>query len=1176
MSTYTKDENIYFLNDKNISQELSDTTVSKVNSIPSLNLVSAIYNDLSAEDKRLNDYANDIELSVDGVSVLVNDISTELSGTLSTYTNVRIDELCSTVDVCRIEDKAELSNALSTYTDVLIQKLSDDLSIQVDNEFVHKDGDVMSGKLDIDNMLSVSGQSNLDGKVVIKGNLTQGDGSTVPAVIRGVALGANSTVKHNDSFVWNGHADNEYESNEHGTFNINPENKSNGFYIADESLSDIIHNDVQLTANGILATINELSNKLSTDIDARRNDDKAELSNVLSTYSNTLSTELSNAINDRRSEDKTDLSNALSTYVNDLCASISSTIDNDKYSVASTINVKYVKENRNVIISIKDRFGEATETVLPIDEITGSGIVDRVEVLTPPTPGIEVPTVRIWWMPRPEHGEDQRSTDVPVSDLAQVYKDGTGIHITSGLSIEVTDYVAKAEVLDDTRATVNTLSTTTYNELTSTTDTVSAGLEVVKEYVNELSSKNGLIDQLSDANSFISGYINNTVETNIETNATNINTLSNGLSAVQDYAHTLSCKNGQIDQLSDDIKDIYKQINDDMAFVGHIEINFAAMKSGTPQSWISEFGNNLSGIFKFFNFAEFGYVGNGSAYDVTFTNIPDDAVVDDFANLEYITDDGFVLKHNDFIVVHNHTDVSKIPVEEIGPETVRTAANGLSADIYRLSATTRDNYVWLSGGNCISAEWVIGHSNHAIGGNNDFLGWNRFEQISVFHEDVETLSAYDAKVEILSANRVSVDNLSGYNVDIDDLSTYNAKIEILSASATSVDTLSAYDVEIDILSANRVSADNISAYNTMIDILSANRVSVDNLSGYNVDVDDLSACTANINDLCVGHDLSVENKLSVGVEVDLLSSNVTISNATVTSNFKTKINNTCEITGNLSVDNALTATTAQVEVKPDVKLDSKLSVENKTTLKSTLEVVDNATFDKNIEVKENATFRKNAIVDTRLSVSNNTFVATASDRLVKFANVEAESISCDWDKVVNPSNGFTLTDLSNAVSAKITIDDRINHELNGTSDLSIVKIAKDEYDSLVANNSPLSANVLYVVDSDYIDAYGQVIRNLTMTSDSVASEATNQHYVNNISSELSNTIEDVSANIENDISDLSTNLSNDIDYIVNGIYSALEDNLISDGNILKPEEIQVANVMSCLYNIMTFIKSIKK
>lgn len=68
------------------------------------------------------------------------------------------------------------------------------------------------------------------------------------------------------------------------------------------------------------------------------------------------------------------------------------------------------------------------------------------------------------------------------------------------------------------------------------------------------------------------------------------------------------------------------------------------------------------------------------------------------------------------------------------------------------------------------------------------------------------------------------------------------------------------------------------------------------------------------------------------------------------------------------------------------------------------------------------------------------------------------------------------TYLSSEISSKVWIADEVDHTISGSSSLSVVKISKYDYEQLVATAQPgdakLSANVLYVVDSSYIDAYG--------------------------------------------------------------------------------------------------------
>ena len=81
--------------------------------------------------------------------------------------------------------------------------------------------------------------------------------------------------------------------------------------------------------------------------------------------------------------------------------------------------------------------------------------------------------------------------------------------------------------------------------------------------------------------------------------------------------------------------------------------------------------------------------------------------------------------------------------------------------------------------------------------------------------------------------------------------------------------------------------------------------------------------------------------------------------------------------------------------------------------------------------------------------------------------------------------------------------------------MSVVKISKDEYDQLVADDkTQISGNTLYVVDSDYIDAYGQVLCNLVMTDDGVPTDAANKHYVDAKDSKLATDINAVSSSVE--------------------------------------------------------------
>ena len=110
-------------------------------------------------------------------------------------------------------------------------------------------------------------------------------------------------------------------------------------------------------------------------------------------------------------------------------------------------------------------------------------------------------------------------------------------------------------------------------------------------------------------------------------------------------------------------------------------------------------------------------------------------------------------------------------------------------------------------------------------------------------------------------------------------------------------------------------------------------------------------------------------------------------------------------------------------------------------------------------------------------------------------------------------------DLSSAISSKIWIkdlnDDGSTLTAGNMDALSVIKITKDDFDTQVATGTlTMSSNTLYIVSSDYMDAYGQQLCNLTMTEDMVASEAANKHYVDAKDGKLATDINAVSSSVE--------------------------------------------------------------
>ena len=65
---------------------------------------------------------------------------------------------------------------------------------------------------------------------------------------------------------------------------------------------------------------------------------------------------------------------------------------------------------------------------------------------------------------------------------------------------------------------------------------------------------------------------------------------------------------------------------------------------------------------------------------------------------------------------------------------------------------------------------------------------------------------------------------------------------------------------------------------------------------------------------------------------------------------------------------------------------------------------------------------------------------------------------------------------------------------NTPANVNMVHISQEDYEQLVFDGDALS-NTLYVVSGDYINAYGQTLKYLSMTDDPEESEAATQHYV---------------------------------------------------------------------------------
>ena len=171
-------------------------------------------------------------------------------------------------------------------------------------------------------------------------------------------------------------------------------------------------------------------------------------------------------------------------------------------------------------------------------------------------------------------------------------------------------------------------------------------------------------------------------------------------------------------------------------------------------------------------------------------------------------------------------------------------------------------------------------------------------------------------------------------------------------------------------------------------------------------------------------------------------------------------------------------------------------------------VISGDNYFKDINYFENISVQNISAIDAKIND------ISATNAVIEDISV-VNGLSGDWSKIVDSNTKFSLFDLCTAVSSKIFIDNKVDEGgIKGTSDLSIVKLSKDEFDNKVVIHNQLSDNILYIVDSDYIDAYGQVMKNLTMSdlSGKEASEAVNKSYFENVVSDISNYLSDEISN----------------------------------------------------------------
>ena len=756
-------------------------------SINPVNGVNGVY----IGEKTLSDIIHsNVETSAKSILNTLGTVSTDLSNNLSDeIVRAKAQEnILSTNILTEISNRTsadtQLSNNLTVYTKEQISGLSD----TVNKNYVHISGDTING-LSVKSNLSVENAAKFDKIVEIQGNLIQGKNSNVADSVNGIALGINADTKHDNSFVWNSDAaaSTLYTSNSNGSFNINPTRGVNDVYIGNDSLSSIISNEVNISANSVLHTIKDISNSISTEIST---------ANLV---------------------------------------------------VMQNIKFGYDDQNHILSINLQDKYSQIPDITLSVDstDFIKNRIVDHVDVVTKEQdPTLSETVLRIWWTP--STATSGIYTDIPISQLARVYTSGEGITISENLKISVNNYNQLTANLSQTSSSVNnllsdsipTLSTrisvleTYKDDLTKDQGiipTLSSGIKTLstdtgnnktlidihQDYIESLSSSdNGMLINIS---AHLSGVDDNIsyLSDKIDENKNSISTNTSNITKHQEYIDSLSTVGGVFPTIENNISAIRDSIQSLTNLSGIIEFD-----KDKPE-WIKpDRDNSLSTMFKWrvFNGNETP-IKNGTMFQIKLIT-GNDINFDQLSNAskayyDFDNPTNLRLSHKDYIVIKG--------------------TNPSQDEYIQLSNLTIENVKILAGAKFYEAK----QNEYNISALSVQLS-NEIER--AITKDNELLAKVDNKLYI---DGVSADTLSAIHISQDDFYQKVLNNEILSNElyVVSGDYINAYDQQIKNLKAPTDNSD--ATTKQYVDIIS-NALSNEISTNVNTLTETLSTISSNL------------------------------------------------------------------------------------------------------------------------------------------------------------------------------------------------------------------------------------------------------------------------------------------------------------------------------------------
>ena len=631
---YTFDsDDIYFLNDKNIVSAINENA--RINGIPSQVLFKQIYNELSSADKALSDiisaefieFKDTVETSCDNISTLIGSVSTDLSNAITTNSK-HIDELqlsteqisgevsrfCAEISA---DVKAKYSkltsddNFISAETGRLYAELSDN----VENKFVHKEGDNVRW-LSVANGLSATTlKVSTTGKEIATEQFTtvqiDKDG------IRADAIGDGKEIA------------------------LSTNNSTNGIMINGTSLSSHIKNEVRISAD---ETLKLAKTYTDSEIQKLKFDDTVESKQFVTAVSETdgkitvqkaelVSSDIPTIEEAQVKNLTTDLQNLSTNYVA-YTNFTTKNIDNDgKFLSAEDFNLTYDSTTHDISL----KAGQKTYKFSAIEFIKNRTVhhlaIDRHDGKT---------WLKIFWTAN-------EFIELDINELIQIYEFENGISAqvstTGGIHVGATDELARTSYANAISVRTDVINDELQAEITRAKNAETINAEAINTEINRAeTTENNLNEQINSISNDLTSEIKTREECDVFI-SNNVDLISNDIISFKSYANVLSSTDsehpGIIMTLSNDVSALQYDAVKEIKFEGHIDIAaepeakslsdlFAELHLGIDDSW---------------------YVKNGSIYDVSFTsNYP-------ISNAIELTDNNIKLGNGDYLIVHDHDNL---------------------------------------------------------------------------------------------------------------------------------------------------------------------------------------------------------------------------------------------------------------------------------------------------------------------------------------------------------------------------------------------------------------------------------------------------------------------------------------------------------------------------------------